>query len=75
VTKNYDEYGKLQKKFLLNDMKRVFEFIFNPFLFSIKTRINNEIVIQVISDTNFLKILKNIAFGCDNESIVRLKKI
>jgi hypothetical protein len=55
ATKNYYEYGQLQKKLIIADMKCLFVFTYNPYLFYVKTRENNEITIQTISDTDFLK--------------------
>jgi hypothetical protein len=56
-------------------MKRIFVFTYNPYLFYVKTRINNEIAIQAISDNEFLKTIKNIVVNCDDKSIIGLKTI
>jgi hypothetical protein len=55
--------------------KHVFVFTFNPYLFYVKTRINNEITIQRKSDTGFLKTLKNIAVRCDGISVINRRTI
>jgi hypothetical protein len=71
-TKNYYEYGKLQKKLVIADMRRIFVFTFNPYLFYIKTLVNNELTIQTMPDNEFLKTLKNIIIGIDDKSIVNI---
>jgi hypothetical protein len=56
-------------------MKHNFVFTFNRYLFYSKTRVNNEIAFQLISDTDFLKTLKNILLDCDDSQIITLRTI
>jgi hypothetical protein len=74
ATKKYCEYEKLQKKLIIADMKHIFVFTYNPSLFSVETRVNNEITIPTIPDTDFLKTLNNIIVDCDDKSIVALEQ-
>jgi hypothetical protein len=73
TTKNYYKYCRVQKTLIIAGMKLIFVFTFNPHLFYFKSPINNEITIQVILDTDFLKTLKNIVSGCDDKSIASLR--
>jgi hypothetical protein len=66
VSKNYYEYGKLQKKLIIADIKHLSIFTNNPYLFNIKARINNEITIQTRPDDDLLETLKIIAVGSTN---------
>jgi hypothetical protein len=65
--KKYSENGKLSKKLGIEDMRKIFVFTHNPYIFYLKTMINNEIIIQAISAFEFLKILKNINIGFDDK--------
>jgi hypothetical protein len=53
-------------------MMCIFVFTFNLCYKYAITRINNEIVIQVIADKEFLKTLRIIVVGCDKKSILSL---
>jgi hypothetical protein len=75
ATKNYYEYGKLQKKLVIADMRHIFVLTFNPYLFYVKTRVNNELTMQTIPENEFLKTLKNIVVGIDDKSVVNLRTI
>jgi hypothetical protein len=48
-------------------MRKIFVFTHNPYIFYVKTMINNEIIIQPIAGIEFLKILKNIKIGFENK--------
>jgi hypothetical protein len=61
--KNYNEYGKFDEKLVIIDMKRIFVFTHDPYLFYIKTIVNSEIVICLRSPLDFIKTLKNITVG------------
>jgi hypothetical protein len=50
-------------------MKDIFAFTFNPYLFYVKTRVNDENVIKVRSDTDFISTLKNMELKRDDKSI------
>jgi hypothetical protein len=43
--KNYYEYGKFEEKLVISDMKRIFVFTRDPYLFYVKTIVNSQIVI------------------------------
>jgi hypothetical protein len=43
--KNYYEYGKLNEQLVIEDMKRIFVFTLDPYVFYVKTIVNNEITI------------------------------
>jgi hypothetical protein len=73
--KNYSQYGKFQKKLDIIDIKHIFVFTYNSYLFEVNTRINNEITIQRISEKYFLKTLKNMTVGFDTKSIISLMTI
>jgi hypothetical protein len=75
ATKKFNEIIKLQKKLIYVGMKHVFVFTFDPYLFYLKTRVNKEIIIQVMPDNEFHKKLKNIHICCDDKSIVSFKTI
>jgi hypothetical protein len=64
--KNYYENGKLNKQLVIEDMRKIFVFTHNPYIFYVKTIINNEFMIQAIAGIEFLKILKNINIGFDD---------
>jgi hypothetical protein len=70
---NYYECSKLQKKLVITGMKRIFVCTYKLYLFYVKTRINNEITIQTISDNDFLKTLKKIVVDYDSKLIVNLR--
>jgi hypothetical protein len=48
---------------VIADMKRIFIFTRDPYMFYVKTIVNNEITIQARSDIDFLKTLKNVVVG------------
>jgi hypothetical protein len=73
ATKNYYEYSKLQKNLDIADMKHFFVFIHNLYLFYVKTRVNNEITIQMILNQNFLNFPKNIVVDDGEKSIISLR--
>jgi hypothetical protein len=56
-------------------MKCIFIFTYNPYLFYVKTRVNNVIIIQTILDKDFLNTLNNIVVGIDDKSIINMKII
>jgi hypothetical protein len=53
--KNYYEYGKFDEKLVIEDMRRIFEFTHDPFLFYVKTIVNSEIVICSRSNLALMK--------------------
>jgi hypothetical protein len=61
--KNYYEYGKFDEKLVITDMKRIFVFTYDPYLFYVKIIVNSEIVIFPRSPLDFIKTLKNITIG------------
>jgi hypothetical protein len=61
--KNYYEYVKFDEKLVIADMKWIFEFTHDPYLFYAKTIVNSEIVISIRSPLDFIKTLKNITVG------------
>jgi hypothetical protein len=61
--KNYYEYGKFDEKLVILDMKRIFVFTHDPYLFYVKTIVNSEIIIYIRSPLDFIKTLKNITVG------------
>jgi hypothetical protein len=61
--KNYYEYGKFDEKLVITDMKRIFVFTHDPYLFYVKTIVNSEIVICPRSPLDFIKTLNNISVG------------
>jgi hypothetical protein len=63
VKKNYYSYGKFDEKLVIADMKRIFVFTHDPYLFNVKTIVNFEIVICPRSQLDFIKTLKNITVG------------
>jgi hypothetical protein len=63
LQKNYYEYGKFDEKLVISDMRRIFVFPHDPYLFYVKTIINSEIVICPRSQLDFIKTLKNIEVG------------
>jgi hypothetical protein len=65
-TQNYEEHGKLQKKLIRADVKCIFIYVYNSYLFYVKTRENQLAAIQTIYDNEFFKTLKNIIMSCDN---------
>jgi hypothetical protein len=73
TSKNYYENGKLQKKRIIAGMKLIFVFNCNPYLFYIKTGVNNDVTIQTILHTDFLKTVYNIVVNCEDKSILRIK--
>jgi hypothetical protein len=77
--KNYYEYGKFNEKLVISNMKRIFVFTPNPYLFYVKTIVNSEIVICPRSLLDFIKTLNNIRVGSytnkDGESPVNLYDI
>jgi hypothetical protein len=60
---NYYDYGKFDEKLVIADMKRIFVFTHDPYLFYVKTIVNFEIVIYPRSPFDFIKTLKNITVG------------
>jgi hypothetical protein len=60
---NYYGYGKFDEKLVIIDMKRIFVFTHDPYLFYAKTIVNSEIVICPRSPLDFIKTLKNITVG------------
>jgi hypothetical protein len=73
--KNRYEHDKLQKKWAIGDIKSIFVFTYNLYLFYFKTQINNVIAMQTIFDKDFFKILKNIIVGFDDRSIINMMAI
>jgi hypothetical protein len=55
--KNYYEYGKFDEKLVIANMKRIFVFTLDPYLFCVKIIVNSEIVICPRSPLDFIKIL------------------
>jgi hypothetical protein len=55
--KNYYEYGKFDEKLVIIDMKRIFVFTHDPYLFYVKTIVNSEIIICIRSPLDFIKTL------------------
>jgi hypothetical protein len=53
--KNYYSYGKFDEKLVIADMKRIFVFIHDPYLFYVKTIVNSEIVICPRSPLEYIK--------------------
>jgi hypothetical protein len=42
---NYYEYSKLNKQLVIENMRKIFVFTHNPYIFYVKIIINNEIII------------------------------
>jgi hypothetical protein len=61
--KNYYSYGKFDKKLVIEDMKKIFVFTHDPYLFYVKPILNSEIVICPRSPLDSIKTLKNITVG------------
>jgi hypothetical protein len=61
--KNYYINGKFDKKLTISDLKKIFVFSHDPYLFYIKTIVNSDIVISPRSSLDFIKTLKNITVG------------
>jgi hypothetical protein len=61
--KNYYEYGKFDGKLVIADLKRIFVFTHDPYLFYVKTIVKSEIVICPRSPLDFIKTLLNITVG------------
>jgi hypothetical protein len=61
--KNYYEYGKFDEKLVIIDMKRIFVFTYDSYLFYVKSIINSEIVICPRFPLDFIETLKNITVG------------
>jgi hypothetical protein len=63
VKKNYYEYGKFDEKLDIAEIKRIFVFTHDPYLFYVKTIVNYQKVICPRSPLDFIKTLKNITVG------------
>jgi hypothetical protein len=58
--KNYYSYGKFDEKLVIEDMKRIFVFTHDSYLFYVKIIVNSEIIKCISSPLDFIKTLKNI---------------
>jgi hypothetical protein len=61
--KNYNEYGKFDEKLVISDMRRIFVYTHDHYLYYVKPIVNWEILICHRSLLDFIKTLKNIVVG------------
>jgi hypothetical protein len=56
--KNYNEYGKFDEKLIIADMRRIFVFTHDLYLFYVKIIVNSDILICPRSPLDFIETFK-----------------